>query len=102
MRHRRALRQARPRRRRTERGSRSLDAGAVTAAVVASVRHQDTPYDRLLMEGMDRDAARRQVSTAIDTVLAAWRACSVAASAAPCLTFCFSSPRYWPRPSISA
>jgi hypothetical protein len=52
---------------------RSLDAGAVTAAVVASVRHQDTPYDRLLMAGMDRDAARRQVSTAIDMVLAAWR-----------------------------
>jgi hypothetical protein len=53
---------------------RSLDADAVTAAVVASVRHNDTPYDRLLMEGMVRDDARRQVSTAIDTILAAWHA----------------------------
>jgi hypothetical protein len=53
---------------------RSLDTGAVTAAVVASVRHEDTPYDRLLMDGMDRDDARLEVSTAIDTVLAAWRA----------------------------
>ncbi|SRR5260221_1258938 len=52
----------------------SLGAGAVTAAVAASVRHQDTPYDRLLMAGMDRDDARRRVSTTIDTVLAAWRA----------------------------
>jgi hypothetical protein len=53
---------------------RSLDVGAVTAAVVASVRHEDTAYDRLLMQGMDRDDARRQVSAAIDAVLAAWRA----------------------------
>jgi len=52
----------------------SLGAGAVTAAVVAWVRHQDTPYDRLLMDGIDRDDARRQVSTAIDTELTAWRA----------------------------
>jgi hypothetical protein len=53
---------------------RSLDTPAVTAAVVASVRHLDTPYDRLLMEGVDRDEARRRVSAAMDTVLAAWRA----------------------------
>jgi hypothetical protein len=52
---------------------RSLDPGAVTAAVVASVRHLDTPYDRLLMQGMDRDDARRQVAATIDEALAAWR-----------------------------
>jgi len=52
---------------------RSLDAGAVTAAVVASVRHHDTPYDKLLMQGADRGEARRQVTAAIDAVLAAWR-----------------------------
>jgi len=51
---------------------RSLDPGAVTAAVVASVRHLDTPYDRLLMQGMDRDDARRQVAATIDEALAAW------------------------------
>ncbi len=50
---------------------RSLDPGAVTAAVVAAVRHEDTSYDRLLMEGMDRDDARGQVSTAIERVLTA-------------------------------
>jgi len=51
---------------------RSLDPGAVTAAVVASVRHLDTPYDQLLMQGMDRDDARRQVAATIDEALAAW------------------------------
>ena len=32
---------------------------ALTLAVVASVRHQDTDYDSLLMSGVPRDIARR-------------------------------------------
>ncbi|MEU7069137.1 DUF2293 domain-containing protein [Streptomyces narbonensis] len=52
---------------------RSLDQGAVTAAVRASVRHVDTPYDSLLMRGVPRHQARTRVAPAIETVLRAWR-----------------------------
>ncbi|WP_051716481.1 DUF2293 domain-containing protein [Streptomyces sp. NRRL F-5727] len=53
---------------------RALDRGAVTAAVRASVRHLDTPYDSLLMSGVPRHRARTTVAPAIETVLRAWRA----------------------------
>jgi len=52
---------------------RALDENAITLAVAASVRHQDTGYDTLLMSGLPRDAARHQVQPAIDRVLTAWR-----------------------------
>jgi hypothetical protein len=52
---------------------RALDEDAVVLAVVASVRHQDTSYDSLLMAGMPRDVARDEVRPAIDRVLATWR-----------------------------
>jgi hypothetical protein len=52
---------------------RALDEDAITLAVVASIRHQDTGYDALLMSGMPRDAARDRVRRAIDLVLDAWR-----------------------------
>jgi hypothetical protein len=53
---------------------RALDDEAIALAVVASIRHQDTDYDRLLMSGLPpRDAARNQVRTAIDEILAVWR-----------------------------
>lgn len=51
---------------------RALDPSAVRAAVVASVRHQDTDYDELLMRGVSRDEARRRVQDAIDEVLVRW------------------------------
>ncbi|WP_338676041.1 DUF2293 domain-containing protein [Streptomyces sp. SCSIO 30461] len=52
---------------------RALDEGAVTAAVRASVRHLDTPYDTLLMRGIPRHEARRRVAEAIEATLARWR-----------------------------
>ncbi|MFD7440289.1 DUF2293 domain-containing protein [Streptomyces sp. NPDC059909] len=52
---------------------RALDEGAVTAAVRASVRHLDTPYDALLMQGVPRHEARARVAPAIAAVLATWR-----------------------------
>ena len=52
---------------------RALDEDAISLAVVASVSHQDTQYDALLMAGMSRDAARDQVRPAIDRILATWR-----------------------------
>jgi hypothetical protein len=51
---------------------RALEQEAVTRAVIASVRHEDTGYDELLMSGVPRQDARDQVRPAIDRVLAAW------------------------------
>jgi hypothetical protein len=51
---------------------RALDADALTLAVVASIRHEDTDYDQLLMSGVPRDEARDRIRPAIDRVLAAW------------------------------
>ncbi|MFF3245609.1 DUF2293 domain-containing protein [Streptomyces sp. NPDC002870] len=53
---------------------RSMEVGAVTAAVRASVRHLDTEYDTLLMAGVARHEARRRVAAVIEGVLASWRA----------------------------
>jgi hypothetical protein len=54
-------------------GGRALDPDAVTLAVVASVRHNDTGYDQLLMSGTPRAEAREQVRSEIKRVLGAWR-----------------------------
>jgi hypothetical protein len=51
---------------------RALDADALTLAVVASIRHQDTDYDDLLMSGVPREEARDRIRPAIDRILAAW------------------------------
>jgi len=51
---------------------RSLDEKAVTLAVVASVRHEDTDYDSLLMSGVPREAARERIKPAIERVLRTW------------------------------
>jgi hypothetical protein len=42
-------------------------------AVIASVRHQDTGYDELLMAGVPRGEARARVRPDIDRILAAWQ-----------------------------
>jgi hypothetical protein len=51
---------------------RALDEMAITLAVVASVRHEDTDYDSLLMSGVPREIARDQARPAVDRILAAW------------------------------
>jgi hypothetical protein len=51
---------------------RSLDEEAVILAVVASVRHEDTEYDSLLMSGVGREEARDRIRPAVDRVLTAW------------------------------
>ncbi|MEU5889912.1 DUF2293 domain-containing protein [Streptomyces sp. NPDC047461] len=53
---------------------RALSEGAVFSAVVASVRHLDTPYDQLLMSGVPRHEARRRIAAAVERVLDGWRA----------------------------
>ena len=47
---------------------------AIALAVVASIRHEDTDYDDLLMSGTARADARTQIKPAIDRVLAVWSA----------------------------
>ncbi|MEG3626123.1 DUF2293 domain-containing protein [Streptomyces poriticola] len=51
---------------------RALAETAVTSAVVASVRHLDTPYDRLLMSGVPRHEARRRIAAEVESVLRGW------------------------------
>ena len=53
---------------------RALDPRAVTLAVAASVRHEDTGYDELLMSGLPRTAAREQVGTELQRILTSWKA----------------------------
>jgi hypothetical protein len=52
---------------------RALDARALELAVSASVRHEDTPYDDLLMSGVDRADARDRVREQVRRVLDHWR-----------------------------
>jgi hypothetical protein len=52
---------------------RAFGEDAIVLAVAASVRHQDTSYDSLLMAGVPRDVARDRVRSDIEGVLAAWR-----------------------------
>jgi len=53
--------------------AKSLDEEAVRLAVVAHVRHLETPYDDLLAAGRDRHEARRQVEDQVRLVLARWQ-----------------------------
>jgi hypothetical protein len=52
---------------------RALEESAVTLAVVASIRHEDTPYDELLMAGVARAEARDRIREGLDEVLNRWR-----------------------------
>lgn len=50
-----------------------LDDHAITLAVVASVRHLDTDYDALLMDGVPRMEARERIRGKIEAKLDSWR-----------------------------
>jgi hypothetical protein len=52
---------------------RALADEAIEYAVIASIRHQDTGYDRLLMSGIPRTEARQRVRSDIEKVLDSWR-----------------------------
>jgi hypothetical protein len=49
--------------------ARALDPDALELAVLASVRHQDSGYDQLLMSGVDRATARDRVRDQVNAVL---------------------------------
>ena len=52
--------------------AKGLDDTAVSLAVRARIRHAHTRYDRLLMEGWDRAAARGAVAERIEEVARGW------------------------------
>jgi ribosomal protein L14 len=52
---------------------RDLDPEALNLAVAAAVRHVDTPYDELLMGGMDRLDARAHVRAEVEQVMTGWQ-----------------------------
>ncbi|MEU9403557.1 DUF2293 domain-containing protein [Streptomyces sp. NPDC048242] len=51
---------------------RALSEEAVTSAVVASVRHTDTPYDQLIMSGVPRWEARERIAETVREVVRGW------------------------------
>ena len=55
---------------------RALEGRAIELAVAASVRHRETPYDELLMSGLERIEARERVRPDVDRVLAGWASAS--------------------------
>lgn len=52
---------------------RAVDEDAMTRAVIASIRHEDTEYDQMLMTGVPRTEARERIRADIDRVLVVWR-----------------------------
>ncbi|MFZ4539702.1 MAG: DUF2293 domain-containing protein [Propionivibrio sp.] len=53
--------------------AKALDEKAVRLAVIARIRHAETPYDELLASGCDRREARLQVEPLVHATLEAWR-----------------------------
>ncbi len=53
--------------------ARQFDERALELAVQASIRHNHTPYDKLLAGGIDRREARKSVVAVVASVLGRWR-----------------------------
>jgi hypothetical protein len=51
-----------------------LDEEAVRLAVLAHIRHAETPYDAFLAQGFERWEARARVEGAVAQVLSDWQA----------------------------
>jgi hypothetical protein len=51
---------------------RRLDSKALTLAVAAALRHNQTNYDELLAQGVERDVARAKVRGKVDDILERW------------------------------
>ena len=52
--------------------AKSLDEKSILLVVIAHIRHAETNYDELLMQGMDRSSARDEVREEIDQLVAQW------------------------------
>lgn len=54
--------------------AKKLDEQAILLAVIAHIRHAETHYDELLVQGWDRSLSREQVEDKVGEILALWRA----------------------------
>jgi hypothetical protein len=52
--------------------AKAFDEDAVRLAVIAHIRHRETPYDKLLARGYERSEARAAVEEAVDRLLRKW------------------------------
>ncbi len=53
--------------------AKALDEKTVLLAVIAHIRHAETNYDKLLIQGVDRQSARAQVNDGIEKILIRWK-----------------------------
>jgi len=53
--------------------AKNLDEKSILLAVIAHIRHVETNYDELLMQGMDRSSARYEVKDVIDKTVESWK-----------------------------
>ena len=53
--------------------AKNLDADAILLAVTADIRHNETRYDELLTQGLDRWLARDQIKDEVDRILKCWK-----------------------------
>ena len=56
--------------------AKSLDENAVLLAVQAHIRHRETNYDRLLIQGFPRHEARADVRRRVNDIIENWARCS--------------------------
>jgi hypothetical protein len=54
-------------------GAKAFDPEAIRMAVIAHIRHTETPYDDFLLGGHDRHDARARVRGLIDEILRTWQ-----------------------------
>jgi len=52
--------------------AKNFDEQAIRLAVIAHIRHTETPYDELLAKGLDRQWARGEIQDRVSEVMAAW------------------------------
>jgi len=52
--------------------AKSLDESAIRLAIIAHIRHAETPYDDLLATGLDRWEARARVEGKVNAILNRW------------------------------
>lgn len=52
--------------------AKQLDEAAIRLAVIAHIRHRETRYDKLLMRGYSRSAARAEIESEIVQILHQW------------------------------
>ena len=53
--------------------AKTFNENAVRLAVVAHIRHVETPYDKFLMNGWERSEARYEVEEKVDSILSSWQ-----------------------------